>query len=269
MEYHEIIATDGTRLHFGLIGPAAGPAMLLCHGLAAAGGQFVADADWFAERGIRVLLPDLRGHGHSGVPPTISAAGFSPERLRADLYAMADHVGMARVHWVGNSLGGILGLGAAAEAPDRLESLTLFGTALSLKLPPLGGLLPMLDVIPGRVLAAEITARNTTKNKAAWPLIADMLRQYNGRAIGEIAGHIRRYDLLAAAQGWTGPGLVLIGELDTSVNRVLVPQLQALEGKTNWRIEHLAGGGHCSNLDATEAWRRAVLSFVSAQPELI
>lgn len=264
MELHEIVASDGTRLHFGLTGPENGPAMLLCHGLWAAGGQFADDATWFAERGIRVLLPDLRGHGYSGVPQTISAAGFSPARMRADLYAMADAAGMARFHWVGNSLGGILGLGAAAEAPQRLESLTLFGTALALNLPPVGGVMPWLDVVPGRAVVADTLARNTTRNRAAWPLIARMLRQYDGRAVAEIVGHIRRYDLIAAAQGWTGPGLVLVGELDSSVNRVLVPQLQVLDGLTNWRVEHLAGGGHCSNLDATEAWRNAVLDFVNA-----
>ena len=268
MEHHEIIATDGVRLHFGLTGPETGPAMLLCHGICAAGGQFAADANWFAERGIRVLLPDLRGHGQSGAPTPINAEGFSPARLRADLYAMADHAGMGAVHWVGNSLGGILGLGAAAAAPERLRSLTLFGTALSLNLPPVGGLLPLLDVIPGRALAADITARNTTRNRAAWPLIVRMLRQYNGRAVGEIAGHIRRYDLTAAAQGWTGPGLVLVGELDTSVNRVLIPQLQTISDSPNWQVEHLAGAGHCANLDATDAWRDAVLNFVIAQVEL-
>ncbi|MBJ3785919.1 alpha/beta fold hydrolase [Devosia sediminis] len=264
MEYREIVADDGTRLRFGLTGPESGPAMLLCHGLCAGGDQFAADATWFGERGIRVLLPDLRGHGQSGVPASIDAAGFSPERMRADLYAMADATELAAVHWVGNSLGGILGLGAAAEAPDRLRSLTLFGTALSLDLPPVVGLVPLLDIVPGRALAAEITARNTTRNRAAWPLIVQLLRQYNGRAVGEIASHVRRYDLVSAAQGWTGPALVLVGELDTSVNRVLIPQLQAIEGKPNWRVEHLAGGGHCANLDATGAWREAVLNFVTA-----
>jgi 3-oxoadipate enol-lactonase len=263
MEYHEIVASDGTLLRYGLIGPRSGAAMLLCHGLCAAGGQFLADADWFSRRGIRLLLPDLRGHGQSGTPRMITAEGFSPQRMQADLLAMASHAGLGPVHWVGNSLGGILGLGVAQDAPERLASLTLFGTALSLNLPPLGGLLPLLDLLPGRPLAADITARNTTRNKAAWPLIAEMLRQYNGRAVGEIVGHIRRYDLAAAAQGWMGPGLVLVGELDRAVNRVLIPQLQTISDQPNWRVEHLAGGGHCANLDATEAWREAVFEFVT------
>ena len=263
MEHHTIRASDGTELHFGLAGARSGSAMLMCHGLCAGGEQFAADADWFAERGFRVLVPDLRGHGQSGMPARIAAEAFSLPRLRADLVAMLDQAGMASVHWVGNSLGGILGLGMAAEAPERLASLTIFGTALALNLPPMGQALPLLDLVPGRTGASWITARLTTSNRAARPLVARLLGQYDARAAGAIVGHIRRYDLRDVARRWSGPGLVLVGGKDRAVNRALVPQLRALESCKNWRVAQLAQGGHCANLDATETWRAAVLSFVT------
>lgn len=262
MDQHEIIAEDGTRLVYGRVGQGGGPALLLCHGLCAAGAQFEADAHWFARHGYDVLLPDLRGHGRSGVPEPATDAAFAPERLWSDIDAMLDHAGVGRVHWVGNSLGGIVGLVASRERPERLASLTLFGTALALNLPPLGWTLPLLDRVPGRAVAATITARNTTSKRQAWPLIEAMLAQYDARAGAAIVRHIRRYDLTDVARAWMGPGLVLVGGEDKAVNRVLIGQLDALRGQANWRIEHLAEGGHCANLDATEAWRRALGDFV-------
>jgi pimeloyl-ACP methyl ester carboxylesterase len=262
MDHHEIIATDGTRLVYGRVGQGTGPAVLLCHGLCSSGAQFAADAQWFAERGYDVLLPDLRGHGRSGMPDQVTDAAFAPERLWSDVDAMLNHAGVGRVHWVGNSLGGIVGLVASRDRPERLASLTLFGTALALDLPPLGWTLPLLDRVPGRAVAAQITARNTTRNRQAWPLIETMLAHYDAQAGAAIVRHIRRYDLTAVARAWMGPGLVLVGGEDKAVNRVLIGQLDALRGQANWRIEHLAEGGHCANLDATEAWRRALGDFV-------
>ncbi|WP_297105887.1 alpha/beta hydrolase [uncultured Devosia sp.] len=263
MEHHTITASDGTKLCFDLAGPQSGAGVLLCHGLCAGGAQFAADAEWLAEQGYRVLVPDLRGHGRSGMPDRVTAQAFSPQRLRADLVDMLDRAGLDRVHWVGNSLGGILGLGMAAKAPRRLASLTIFGTALALNLPSIGGLVTLLDTIPGRALAAQITAHMTTDSRTSRPLVARMLKQYDARAAAAIVGHIRRYDLREAARNWTGPGLILVGSKDHAVNRALLPQLTVLDGRPNWRIEHLPGGGHCANLDASVAWRRAILTAVA------
>lgn len=256
------IASDGTPLRYGATGPEDGPVVVLCHGLGAAGRQFRDDAEHFAARGFRVLLPDLRGHGASGRPEPVTAAACAPERLEQDLAEMLDHAGAGRVHWVGNSLGGIIGLGLVAARPGRFASLALFGTALALNLPARTGvMLPLLDRVPGRALAAAITARSTTRNRAARPLIAAMLARYDAATAAGIVAHICRYDRTAAATGWTGPGLVLVGGADRAVNLALRRQLPALAGRSNWRIVELPEGGHCANLDATQAWRQALLAF--------
>ncbi len=266
MNLHTLMADDGTSLSYGLAGPDNGVPVLLCHGLGAAGLQFADDADFLAGHGYRVLVPDLRGHGRSGLPDKIGAAGFSPARLRADLLALLDVSGIDKVHFVGNSLGGILGLGLAREAPGRLASLTIFGTALALDLPSAGWIFPALDHVPGRRVTAWLTARSTTQNRAARPLIATMLGQFDARATAHIVDHIRHYDLASAATGWRGPGLVLVGGRDVAVNRVLPRQLEALRTRPNWQIADLPQGGHCANLDASEDWRAALLSFWQAIP---
>ncbi len=255
---------DGALIHYGLAGPDGGEPVLLCHGLGAGSAQFGADMAHFAARGYRVIAPDLRGHGASGVPQSVMPEAFSPERLRADLYALLDHEGMGKVHFVGNSLGGILGLGVAREQPERLASLTIFGTALALDVPAAGWMFRAMDRFPGRTAMAWLTAQTTTANRAARPLIADLLRRYDGRAAGHIVDHIRHYDLKDAALGWRGPGLVLLGGRDHAVNKALKGQIGALASRANWQTADLPQGGHCANLDATDAWRNALLNFWSS-----
>lgn len=257
----QFVASDGTPLFYERRGPDTGAAIVLCHGLGAGSAQFAEDAAWLSRAGYSVLTPDLRGHGRSGLPDQLSPKGFAPDRLAADMVEMLDHAGVDRAHWVGNSLGGIIGLNLAQSSPQRLRTLTLFGTALALNLPPLSWLVSGLDIIPGRKLTARLTAWSTTTHRPARPLIETMLNAYDGRAAAMIVEQIRRYDLTEAARLWAGPGLVLVGGRDHAVNRALLGQLAQLDGRPNWQVHHLPEGGHCANLDAGAAWRNAITQF--------
>ena len=57
MTERRFFASDGTGLVYDDLG--AGTPIVLCHGLAAGGAQLFADAEDFATRGYRVLVPDL------------------------------------------------------------------------------------------------------------------------------------------------------------------------------------------------------------------
>lgn len=81
-------------------------------------------------RHYRVLRPDLRGFGDS---PRLA----DPDRemtvaaLQADIAAVLAMLGDAPVHYVGESLSGIMALLFAAANPGRLRSLTLLSSPLS------------------------------------------------------------------------------------------------------------------------------------------
>jgi pimeloyl-ACP methyl ester carboxylesterase len=89
----------------------------------------------------RVVLEPL-GSGHRGDPPGVSArpprlglsdpppAGYryTPEAIGAQIIAVLDALSRSRVHWVGESSGGIIGLLLAASHPDRIASLVLCNT---------------------------------------------------------------------------------------------------------------------------------------------
>jgi pimeloyl-ACP methyl ester carboxylesterase len=259
---HGYRATDGTRLAYRSFGPAAGPVVVLCHGLAANGDQFLADGAYFAAQGFRVLVPDVRGHGRSGAPATNRPDDFSIPTLADDMSCMLDAACAPSVHWVGNSLGGIVALALVARQPDRFASLALFGTSFALDLPAASApLIPALYAVFGARLLSSLTAFNTTRHKPARPLIAAMARSFSPRVGAAITSHIRRYDLLDNALAYPGKVLILVGGRDTAVNLALRPALRRIGPRTNWTVQELPQGGHCANLDATTAWRHALTGF--------
>ena len=77
-------------------------------------------------RDYRVLRMDPRGYGHSGKP----APGykFEIDQLARDAFGLMDQLGLERVHWVGDSTGGAVGMAAALLAPGRISSITACNT---------------------------------------------------------------------------------------------------------------------------------------------
>jgi pimeloyl-ACP methyl ester carboxylesterase len=74
----------------------------------------------------RVYRPDLLGCGASDVPPV--EYRYTAEKVEAQLLAVLEALSLRRVHWVGESSGGIIGLALAAAHPERIASLVLCNT---------------------------------------------------------------------------------------------------------------------------------------------
>ncbi|WP_052732022.1 alpha/beta fold hydrolase [Devosia geojensis] len=253
---------DGLSLAYGEAGPQDGETVVLCHGLAAGGAQFRADADYFAALSFRVLVPDLRGHGASPAAKSYDPANYAIPVMADDLIAMLDAAGADRVHWVGNSLGGILAFDLIGRFPERFASLATFGTAHALGLPGAAArAIPLLYGALGKGFASWSTAMMTTRNKAARPLVEKLLRQFDPKVGEAIAQNVRRYDLTANALAFPGPMLLMRGGRDVQVNLALARTLPRFAGRPNFTLVELREGGHCANLDATDEWRAALLSF--------
>lgn len=71
----------------------------------------------------RVIRLDMRGHGRSAAPAT--AHVWSVDGLIGDIVAVLDAVDTGPVHYLGEALGGMLGISLAARAPERFRSLTV------------------------------------------------------------------------------------------------------------------------------------------------
>ncbi|MHA1910097.1 MAG: alpha/beta fold hydrolase [Candidatus Kariarchaeaceae archaeon] len=68
-----------------------------------------------------VVLPDLRGHGHSSKPTT----GYHIDDFSSDILALMDHLSIDRAYLVGSSLGAMTAVSLAANHPDRVLALSL------------------------------------------------------------------------------------------------------------------------------------------------
>ena len=71
----------------------------------------------------RVLRFDARGCGDTTKPPPGSVFRF--EQFVGDAIGLMDALGIGRVHWIGESSGGIIGLNTALTHAGRLHTLTL------------------------------------------------------------------------------------------------------------------------------------------------
>lgn len=102
---HQFASFDGAELVWHEVGE--GSPVLLLHGLFSN-----ADMNWIkfghaaeiASRGFRVIMPDLRGHGHSAKPH--DAASYPPDVLARDGLGLIDHLGLTDYDLGGYSLGG-------------------------------------------------------------------------------------------------------------------------------------------------------------------
>ena len=64
----------------------------------------------------RVLRVDMRGHGRSGDPPDSHA--WTVDDLLNDMRGVSEALSLGPVHYVGESVGGILGIALAARYPE-------------------------------------------------------------------------------------------------------------------------------------------------------
>jgi pimeloyl-ACP methyl ester carboxylesterase len=74
----------------------------------------------------RVYRPELLGCGESDTPP--GDYRYTPETIARQVIAALDALSLERVHWVGESSGGIIGVLLAAAYPERIASLVLCNT---------------------------------------------------------------------------------------------------------------------------------------------
>ena len=113
-----------TELHYMEWGAGNAGTVIAWHGLARTGRDMDDIAAHLARRW-RVICPDTIGRGLSqwSRAPALEYCFAHYEKLAA---ALLDHLGLARVHWLGTSMGGALGLRAAAGAlRGRIARLAL------------------------------------------------------------------------------------------------------------------------------------------------
>ena len=126
---------------------------------------------------LRILAPDLRGHGQTRLPTTIRGRRSWADH-RDDLIALLDSLDGPPVALAGHSMGGTSSLLAAAERPGKVSRLVLFD-----------------PVIMPRGFSALMAVPGLRGLPRRWPITQGALRRRN------------RFDSAQAAMdGWRGRG---------------------------------------------------------------
>jgi 3-oxoadipate enol-lactonase len=112
------------ELNYLLEGPEDAPVLVLSNSLGTNLGMWDDQASVLRER-FRLLRYDQRGHGDSPVP----SGPYKIENLGLDLLALLDRLEIEYASICGLSIGGLVGMWLASEAPERVGRLVLCCTA--------------------------------------------------------------------------------------------------------------------------------------------
>lgn len=257
-----IVLDDGLRLSYRLDGRAEGPALLFSNSLGTSLQMWDAQVAALGHA-YRIVRYDTRGHGSSGVP----GAPATLERLGRDLLALLDHLGIARAHVCGLSLGGLTAQWLAIQHPARVGRLILANTAARigsveswearLTAVRAGGMAAIADAVLGRFFSPAF--------RAAQPATVFRYREQLGAT--DPAGYsaccaaLRDADLRRQLGQVQAPTLVIAGALDEAT-----PPEQSRELRAAIRGSELAllpDAAHLSNVEQPAAWAELLVHFLA------
>jgi 3-oxoadipate enol-lactonase len=114
-------------IHYEISGN--GPWLTLSHSLCCDGSMWQPQMAALEAR-FTVLRFDTRGHGGSDAP----AGAYTFEQMTDDVIGLLDALQIERTHFVGLSMGGMIGQHLALKAPGRIDRLVLADTTS--RMPP-------------------------------------------------------------------------------------------------------------------------------------
>lgn len=257
------IEVNGNPVHYSVEGSDGAPWLTLCHPLACDLSVWEAQMAALAPH-FRVLRYDLRGHGRSGA----SSGPYGFPLLVSDLLGLLDALGIVRTHFVGLSLGGMIGQHCALIAPQRLDRLVLASTtsALGPEVAPVwasrieqarnrgmetqvDGFLERWFTEPFRLTHPELVAR-----------IANLIRATPVAGYIACAALIPTLDITARLAAIRTPTLVLVGESDYSTPPAMAEIIaDAIPGALQ---DVLPDAAHLCNLEQADLFNHVILDFL-------
>lgn len=253
---------NGNEMSYRVDGPEGAPVVMLSHSIAT-NLEMWAPQMAALEGRYRVLRYDTRGHGGSAV----GAAEYSFEMLAADVVALMDHLAIERCHFVGLSLGGMIGMALALAASQRLLSLALCNTMSELPEGAdalwteriagvrAGGMAGLVEATVGRWFTAPYIARDAGFEPVRAMIGATPAEGYMGccRAILGL-------DFGARLSAIQAPTLIVAGAEDQATPVARSDDMHRyIPGS---RLEVLAGAAHLSNWEQPGAFNEVLLGFL-------
>jgi 3-oxoadipate enol-lactonase len=254
------IDAGGARLACLLEGPSDAPLVMFSNSLMC--DLHMWDAQAAALDGhYQILRYDTRGHGGSEVP----ASAVTIDTLARDVVALLDALEAGPVHFVGLSLGGMIGQRLAVLAPHVVKSLTLCDTATRV-LPP--------EMWDQRIATArqDGTAALADATIARWfpPGVSlgpdeevRLRRMIAGTPIEGFAAcalAIRDADLRDDLARIAVPAHIVYGDRDP----LAAASQEIADGVAGSRLTVIRESGHLPNIDHPDGFTDAVAGFIGS-----
>jgi len=245
----------------------AGDAVVFIHGIGGGAGCWTRQVAHFGED-YHALSWNMPGYGGTALLPE---TGFPAIADR--LAALMDERGIARLHLVGHSLGGMVAQTFAARHPDRLISLTLCATSsafgssdgdfqrafLADRLGPLDAGKTMADM--AAALVPKMLGDDPDKDGVAVAL--DCMARVPPATYRAMMRCLVTFDGRADLAGIAVPTLVLAGGRDdTAPARMMERMAGRIPGASFVCLEP---GGHMVNMERPDAFNDALAAFLCLQ----
>ncbi len=255
------IHREGARIYWRIDGRPDHPALLLLNSLG------TDHALWDPVmpgllRDFRVLRFDKPGHGASDARP----GDYSIAQLGGDALAVLDAAGVARAHLAGVSIGGMIAMWVAANAPQRVDRLVLSNTSAKtapegfaerIRLVSAHGLSAVADTALGRFFTPAFVARGDP----CYHSVRTTMLQVDPVGYVGCCAALRDMDLRPLLARIAAPTLVITCRDDASTPAAAGEAIaQAIPGACHRQFE-LA---HIPFVEAPDAWVDAVRSFLGA-----
>jgi 3-oxoadipate enol-lactonase len=218
------------------------------------------------ESHFQVLRYDIRGHGRTEAPP----GAYTLEQLGEDAVALLDILEIEKVHWVGLSMGGMIGQSVALSYPRRLRSLSLCdtGAAIAPEAQPIWQ--ERIDAVREKGVGSQL---EPTMVRWFTPTFLN-LNPY-------MLGVIRNEFLVTPAQGYLGciyairklnyldrlsevniPTLIMVGEDDPGTP---ISASEAMHQRIpNSKLVIIQSARHLSNVEQPEVFNTNLLTFLKS-----
>ena len=189
-----------------------GPPLLLIHGVGARLENWDGVAAILA-RNFKVARFDLRGHGQSSKVP----GPYSLDLFADDAVALLDHLGIARAHVAGHSLGGMIAVTLGRKYPERVDRLAVLSAAAGRTEEERKKVMERIALI-----AAGIPGDHFQNSLARW--FTDEFRAANPELMEQYAARNRENDPACYAAAYT---VLATGEVAPDLPHVKAPTLVA------------------------------------------
>jgi len=263
-----LLPLAGRRLYYDLTGPEDGPVVCITHSLASDGGSWAEQLPPLLQAGFRVLRLDMRGHG--GSDPV--GGDYTMQALAADVAAVLDALAIPRVHYIGLSIGGMIGQAFAIEhgaklisamrcdtlppspsgaAPTRAERMKTVRRANSLE--------PLADTTMERWFTDAFRASKPGR----WKQIRDTIAATTPAGYLGCSAAIMNFEFTGKLPALGIPVLVVCGSEDAgtpaSENRRLAGLVPGA------RYEEIPGMRHFPNVEAPDTFNRIMMGWLETQ----